>query len=103
MFTLVVPGVGLSLSVASTNEPLGIAVVNCSTAVVTPLSRAALQSGMLSEVTGFAAWAETLRTAQSAPAVFVARVSLQTGSLNVTVASEPETVKLTNVGLLVSA
>src|SRR5688572_5657306 len=103
MFALVVPPVGTALSVASTNDPLGSGLVSCRTAVVTPLSRAALQSGMLSDVTGFVAWAETLRTDQSAPAVLVASVSLQTGSLNVTVASEPETVKLTKVGRLVSA
>src|SRR5437867_10601806 len=59
--------------VVSTNAPLGIAVVSVRIAVVTPLSRAALQTGMLSPVTVSSVVADTFWTFQSAAVNTAAR------------------------------
>ena len=70
--------------------------------VVTALSNAALQVGVLSAVTAFKTWAETLRTDQSFPGPPTRTAGLQTGSLQVTVTRLPEIVKLLNFGVVVS-
>src|SRR2546427_10260464 len=91
-----------AFSVASTKAPLGIAFWSVTIAVVTPLSRAALQSGMPSPVTGSAMPPETLLTVQSGLG-FPATTVRQTGSLNVAVMRVFEIVKLENDGFVVSA
>ena len=101
MLVLVVPPTAVELSVVSTNAPFGMLGVIVRTAVVTPLSRAALHIGMPSGLlTVEAAPADTFRTDQSAAAVSAVR---QTGSENVTVIRFLDTVKLWNVGFVVSA
>src|SRR6185503_13148164 len=54
-------------------------------------------------VTGFAPGADTFSTVQSFPGPPTRTDGLQTGSLHVTVTNDPETVKLLNFGVVVSA
>ena len=91
----------VALRSASTNAPGGIAFWRKSNAVVTPLSFAAVQSGVLSAVTGSLVAPLTLLTVQSVAnaAVFV----LQTGSLYVTVTTFEATDIATYDGAVVSA
>src|SRR5258705_4209254 len=100
MLGLVVPVRGIAWSVVSTNAPFGIAVLSVRVAVVTALSRAALQAGMLSPVTVSGVAADTFWTAQSEAANAAAR---QTGSENCAVIRNLEMVKLLNDGFDVSA
>src|SRR5437879_8668763 len=78
----------VALRSASTNAPGGIAVWRNTSAVVTPLSFAVVQTGVLSDVTGSLVAPLTLLTVQSVAAVLPAPlpgVVRQTGSLYVTV------------------
>src|SRR6266545_6700565 len=99
---LLVELVPTDIRVVSTNAPFGMGVVSVRIDVVTALSSAALQVGVLSPVIGFAAGAETLRTVQSLAGPPTRTDGLHTGSLHVMVTKLPETVKLLNFGFVVS-